>query len=73
MHTESYIIKNDSTISDLNMYFLQQERSANSQYEVTILKMYNGRTVKGSKVILSEMQEDNSKRNQKLLAIFIEN
>jgi len=44
------------------MYFSQQERSANSQYEVTFLKMYDGRTVKGSKEILSEMQkEDNSK------------
>jgi hypothetical protein len=44
------------------MYFLQQETSTNSQFEVTFLKMYDGRTVKGSKEILLEMQEeDNSK------------
>jgi len=62
MHTESKIIKNDSIISDLNMYFSQQERSANSQYEVRFLKKYDGRRNKGSKEILSEMQEeDNSK------------
>jgi hypothetical protein len=44
------------------MYFLQLERSANCQHEVTFLKMYDGRTVKGSKEILSDMQEEaNSK------------
>jgi hypothetical protein len=45
-------------ISDLNMCSLWQERSANSQYEVTFLKLYDGRTVKGPKEILSEMQEE---------------
>ena len=55
------------------MYFSQQERSANSQYEVTFLNMYNGRAVKGSKEILSDVQEENIKCHQKLLAIFIEN
>jgi hypothetical protein len=44
------------------MYFLQQERSANSQNEVTSLKMYDGRTVKGSKEILPEMQEEGNSK-----------
>jgi hypothetical protein len=54
------MIKNDM-ISDLNMYSLRQERSANSQNEVTFLKMYNGRTVKGPKEILSEMQKEDNR------------
>jgi hypothetical protein len=58
MHIGSYTIKSDNMISDLNMYYLEQARSANCQSEGTFLKMYDGRTVKCSKDIQSEMQEE---------------